>query len=143
MDRIYVHTNTEDWQARILQKWTFGWRFDIFRARTNKRNRDLDMSDIKPSAAGFERWRLAEKEQERELIARKLHAGFECLTAASFAVELAKEAGEQQSELVSRASRLLTEAIELLRGVTNDKKDATRRRRSAPKSVSVKKTVNP
>lgn len=92
------------------------------------------MSDIETSSAGFEHWRLAEKEQERELIARKLHAGFECLTAASFAVELAKEAGEQQSELVSRASRLLTEAIELLGGVANDKKDATRRRRSAPKS---------
>jgi hypothetical protein len=36
---------------------------------------------------------------------------------------LAKEQGAQQAELVSRASKLLTEAAELLGGVLNDKKD--------------------
>ncbi len=74
-------------------------------------------------SAEFERGRRAGQEAERALIARRIHAGFECLTAASFAVELAKEQGAQQAELVSRASKLLTETIELLRGVLNDKKD--------------------
>ena len=41
-------------------------------------------------SAEFERGRRAGKEEERALLARKLHAGFECLTAAAFAVELAK-----------------------------------------------------
>jgi hypothetical protein len=87
-------------------------------------------------SAEFERGHLAGKAEERALIARKLHKGFECLTAASFAVELAKEPGEQQSELVSRASRLLTEATELLGGVVNDKKDDTLRRRLARRSTT-------
>jgi hypothetical protein len=63
----------------------------------------------------FERGRRAGREEERALMARKLHKGFEALTAGSFAIELAKEPGERQTELVSRASKLLTEAMELLR----------------------------
>ena len=74
-------------------------------------------------SAEFERGRRSGQEAECALIARRLHAGFECLTAASFAIELAKEQGAQQAELVSRASKLLTEAAELLGGVLNDKKD--------------------
>jgi hypothetical protein len=50
----------------------------------------------------FERGRRIGRDKERALIARKLHQGFECLTAASFAVELAKEQSEQQCELVQK-----------------------------------------
>jgi signal transduction histidine kinase len=75
-------------------------------------------------SAEFERGRLAGKEQERALIARRLHKGFECLTAASFAVELAKEPGERQCEFVSKASKLLDEAVELLGEVLQDKRGA-------------------
>ena len=60
-----------------------------------------------------------------------MHQGFECLTAASFAVELAKEQSERQGELVSRASKLLDEAAHLLGEVLKDKKDDTPRRWSA------------
>jgi len=71
-------------------------------------------------SADFELGSRVGAEKERALMAKKLHKGFECLTAASFAVELAKASSEDQSELISRASKLLTEAIELLREVVND-----------------------
>jgi hypothetical protein len=74
----------------------------------------------KPSASEeFERGRRAGEDAEGALIARKLHKSFECLTAASFAIELAKESEEQRTELISRASKLLTEGIEELREVIN------------------------
>jgi hypothetical protein len=79
----------------------------------------------------FERGRRIGRDEERVLIARKLHQGFECLTAASFAVELAKEQSERQGELVSKASKLLDEAAHLLGEVLKDKKDDTPRRRPA------------
>jgi signal transduction histidine kinase len=55
------------------------------------------------------------QEEERALIARNVHQVRECLNAASFAIELAKTPDAPQTELVSRASKLLTEAMELLR----------------------------
>jgi len=84
----------------------------------------------------FERGRRIGRDEERVLIARKLHQGFECLTAASFAVELAKEQSERQYELVSRASKLLDEAAHLLGEVLKDKNDDTPRRWSAPERTS-------
>jgi hypothetical protein len=83
-------------------------------------------------SAEFERGRRAGAQRQRALMAQKLHQGFECLTAASFAIELAKESSEQQIELVSRASKLLTEAIDLLREVVNDQRDDNLRRLSPP-----------
>jgi hypothetical protein len=55
------------------------------------------------SSEEFERGWRAGQETERALIDQKLHKGFECLTAASFAIELAKKPDDQQIELVSRA----------------------------------------
>jgi hypothetical protein len=81
-------------------------------------------------SAEFERGRCAGAERERALMAQRLHQGFECLTAAAFAVELAKESSEQQLELLSRASKLLHETIELLREVVNDQRDDNLRRLS-------------
>jgi hypothetical protein len=83
-------------------------------------------------SAEFERGRCAGAEKERALIAQRLHQGFECLSAAAFAVELAKAPGADQSELISRASKLLTEAIDLLREVVHDQRDNNLRRLSPP-----------
>ena len=44
------------------------------------------------------------------------------MTAASFAIELAKKPDDRQTELVYRASKLLTEAIELLGGILDGQK---------------------
>jgi hypothetical protein len=74
-------------------------------------------------SAEFERGRPAGAETERALMAQKFHQGFECLTAASFAIEMAKESSEQQLELVSRASKLLDEAMILLREFLKDQRD--------------------
>ena len=85
-------------------------------------------------SAEFERGCCAGAERQRALMAQRLHLGFECLTAAAFAVELAKESSEQQLELLSRASKLLNETIELLREFGNDKRDDDLRRLSPPTS---------
>jgi hypothetical protein len=85
-----------------------------------------------PQRSSFECGWRAGKEAERALIAQKLHKGFECLTAASFAIELAKKPDDQQTELVSRASKLLTEAIELLGGVLDGQKGKELRNRPGP-----------
>jgi len=70
----------------------------------------------KPSElAVFERGRRAGQKLERGLMALKLHQVCECLTAAAFAVELAKESDDRQTELLSRAPKLLAEAMELAR----------------------------
>jgi hypothetical protein len=50
-------------------------------------------------SAEFERGRRAGAQRQRALMAQKLHQGFECLTAAAFAVELAKKPNEQRFEL--------------------------------------------
>jgi hypothetical protein len=81
-------------------------------------------------SAEFERGRCAGAEKERALMAQKLHQGFECLTAAAFAVELAKESSEQQLELVSRASKLLNETIKILGEVMKTKET------KAPKTLT-------
>jgi signal transduction histidine kinase len=83
-------------------------------------------------SAEFERGRCVGAERERALIAQKLHQGFECLTAATFAVQLAKESSEQRLELVSRASNLLDEAIDLLREVVKGQRNDKLRRLSPP-----------
>jgi hypothetical protein len=83
-------------------------------------------------SAEFERGRCAGAEKERALMAQKLHQSFECLTAAAFTVELAKESGDRQLELVSKASKLLDEAMILLREVVNDRRDDNLRRLSPP-----------
>jgi hypothetical protein len=63
-------------------------------------------------------------QEERALIARNVHQVRECLTAASFAIELVRISDPEQTELVSRASKLLTEATELLReGVGGERDD--------------------
>jgi hypothetical protein len=85
-------------------------------------------------SAEFERGRRAGAEREHALMVQKFHQGFECLTAASFAIEMAKESSEQQLELVSRASRLLDEAIILLREVVNDQRDKNLRGSDLPTS---------
>lgn len=84
------------------------------------------------SSKEFELGSRAGQEAERALIARKLHKGFECLTAASFAIELAKKPDDQQTELVSRASKLLAEAIELLREVLDGQRDKDLRTQPKP-----------
>jgi len=63
----------------------------------------------------FESGQQAGQEQERELMHSKLHQVFECLTAASFAVELGKKSDDRQTEWLSTASKLLAEATELVR----------------------------
>jgi hypothetical protein len=70
--------------------------------------------------AEFERGQRTGAEKERALMAQKLHQGFECVTAAAFAVELAKQPTADKFELFSRASKLLDEAITLLREVVKD-----------------------
>jgi hypothetical protein len=70
----------------------------------------------------FERGRCAGAKRERALISQRLHQGFECLSAAAFAVELAKAPGADQCELISRASKLLTESIDLLRKAVKDQR---------------------
>jgi len=92
------------------------------------------MCPIRPSDLGeFERGRRTGREEERALIPQRLHKGFECISAAAFAIELAKELDTEQSEFISRASRLLTEAIELLRGVADLQKGNDLRSQSEPK----------
>ena len=72
----------------------------------------------------FESGRRAGQELERALTALKLHQVRECLTAASLAIELVRTSDPEQTELVSRASKLLTEATELLReGVGGERDD--------------------
>ena len=61
--------------------------------------------------------------EERALTARKLHQISECLTAASFAIELLRTSDPEQTELVSRASSLLTEAMELIREGVDGQRD--------------------
>jgi hypothetical protein len=67
------------------------------------------------STSELEHGRRIGQEEERALMARKLYRGFECLTAASFAVDLAKEQSELQGELVLKASKLLDEAVPMRR----------------------------
>jgi hypothetical protein len=52
-------------------------------------------------SAEFERGRCAGAEKERALMAQRLHQSFECLTAAAFTVELARESGDRQLDFVS------------------------------------------
>jgi hypothetical protein len=94
----------------------------------------MRLNSSSPESTEFERGRRAGAERQRALTAQRLHQGFECLTAAAFAVELAKESSEQQLELVSRASKLLDEAIELLGEFVNDQRDENLRRLSPPTS---------
>jgi hypothetical protein len=82
----------------------------------------MRLNSSSPESTEFERGRRAGAERQRALTAQRLHQGFECLTAAAFAVELAKESSEQQLELISRASKLLDEAINLLREVVKTRK---------------------
>jgi hypothetical protein len=70
-------------------------------------------------------------QEERALISL-VHQASECLNAASFAIELMKTPDAPQTELVSRASKLLTEAMELLREGLDAKKDANLRRQAPP-----------
>jgi signal transduction histidine kinase len=89
----------------------------------------------KPSLSKeFEPGRMDGQETERTLMARKLHQICECLTAASFAIELAKKPGEQQTELLSRASNLLAEATALVRQGQEGRKDENLRRQSPPEN---------
>ena len=74
-------------------------------------------------SAEFERGRCAGAERQRALMVQSLHQSFECLTAAAFAVELAKESSEQPLESVSRASKLLDEAMKLLGEFLKDQRD--------------------
>ena len=69
---------------------------------------------------------------ERALTALKLHQVRECLTAASLAIELVRTSDPEQTELVLRASSLLTEAMELIREGVDAKKDANLRRQAPP-----------
>jgi hypothetical protein len=73
-------------------------------------------------SAEFKRGLRVGEEAERALVAQKLHQAFECLTAASFAIDLAKEPQAETSELVLRASKLLTEAMEELRDAMDGEK---------------------
>jgi hypothetical protein len=63
----------------------------------------------------FELGCCAWREEERARMTRRLHQVRECLNAASFAIELAKTPDAPQTELVSRASKLLIVAMQLLR----------------------------
>jgi hypothetical protein len=79
--------------------------------------------DPKPSASEQDWGGCVAEEPANVLLDRKkLHVIFECLTAASFALELAKESEEQRIELISRASKLLAEAMEEIRAVMDREK---------------------
>jgi signal transduction histidine kinase len=82
----------------------------------------------------FERGRCAGREEERALTARKLHLGFEALTAVSFAIELVKTSDPEQTELLSRASNLLAEAMALVRQGQEEQKVEDLRRQSPPEN---------
>jgi len=93
---------------------------------------DMRFKSRSSESAEFERGRSVGAKRERALMAQKLHKGFECLTAATFSIELAKEPNADQSELISRTSRLLNEAMELLGEVVNDRRNENLRRLSPP-----------
>jgi hypothetical protein len=72
----------------------------------------------------LDRW--TGREEERTPLAQSLHQARECLTTASFAIELVKTSDPEQTELLLRASKLLTEAMELLREPMDGQKDENR-----------------
>ena len=85
----------------------------------------------KPSVSEeFELGRCVGREEERARMARKLHQVSECLTATAFAIQLLKTSDSEETELASRASKLLTEAMELLREGLDRQKDQNLRRQS-------------
>lgn len=75
----------------------------------------MRLSSKLSESAEFERGRAVGREEGRALLVQRLRKSIEALTAASFAVELAKSSNPEQAELIPRASRLLTESMELLR----------------------------
>jgi hypothetical protein len=83
----------------------------------------MNMAPKQSVSEEFELGRCTGREEEGARMTRKLHQVRECLNAASFAIESAKTPDAPQTELVSRASKLLTEAMELLREGLEGQKD--------------------
>jgi hypothetical protein len=89
-----------------------------------------------PGSDEFERGRRIGRKEERGLIAQELHKTCSDLTAALLAIESSKEPGAQQAELVSRAFKLLTVAIEDLGDVLKGQRDEHLRKCTPPKNKS-------
>jgi len=68
-----------------------------------------------PVVVWVEQGRRIGREQEDELTAKQLRKASSNLTAALFALELIKESNTPRAELVSKASKLLSEASEELK----------------------------